>query len=1014
MIERLKRWLASPPSTGQDAEEASVSHAFDAAWYLQAYPDVAGAGLDPLDHYLKFGRYEGRLPRRNRALARDFHLWRGAGPVMQARLERLAADDRATIEERHHARWALARWSAWQGQSDAALDWLFTDETLIAWPKSPAPVLLALECLHRSGQESSRMEALVSRLEQDWPSSASTALARVNLRVMAGEPAETALAPINHRFRKQGLSTVSLIDGAAPAFDRLVTARRSRDRSRGPLVSVIVPVYNAKETLATAIRSLFAQTWRALEIVVVDDASQDGTGEVLEGLRQECPSSIVYTVISKSRNQGAYAVRNAGLAAANGALITTHDSDDWSHPNKIEWQVKALIRAEARARKSRASKGMPVASISFWTRATLALWCHRWRLEDDEGWVHRNLSSLMFRRAVFERLGFWDEVRVNADSEFLARIEAAYGAGAIVKVEPELPLAFGRASETSLSQHGDTHLSSQFLGARARYMASARRWHERAGQSGSFYLPSSSAPRPFPAPAEFLRDAVASDEAGEGDDERDRLEASNLFDAGWYLRRHPQLHDTRVEAFDHYWREGRFEGLDPGPNFSQSGYVRSLAGAVAVENALTHYLSSAPESRGEPLPVFEGSQARSESRATILLCGHQSGIQLFGAERSLIDVARGLDALGYRLVIALPSAMNENYLTLLRKSCQALAVVPDGWWQRGGEAELATVAHFARLIERFDIDAVSLNSLVLDAPLAAARRCGVPVGIHLRELPREDAILCETLNADAEWIIAAMAERADLLIANSAFTQAAFARPALGRETEGRKSSATRLVTVSNTIDMQPLLSLPVAARASGAPLIVGILASSSANKGLADLEALAQALDRLETAVEFIVFGTPTPALEASARRVPEHSRCRVTLAGYITSPFEALTRVQVVLSLSHFQESFGRTALEAMAAGRAFVGYHRGALPEVVGAEEPVSEAPGSEAGEAERAGWLVAFRDTEALARALATLHAEPATLTALGEAGRRRAVARYGWQPYLGSLGEAYAQLLGRRE
>ncbi|WP_110665714.1 glycosyltransferase [Salinicola halophilus] len=1026
MIASLKRWLKSAPRWQEDAAGASARVDFDAEWYLHAYPDVAAAKLEPLDHYLRFGQYEGRLPRRNRALARDFHLWRGAGPVMLARLERLADDHSASREERHHARWALARWTAWRGQAETALGWLFSDDALIDWPRGPAPALLALECLQRLDADPTLQEAIVSALERDWPGSAEAALARLNRNLAAGMPPARALVPLNACFESYRVSTLTLTEGAAPALDRLVALKRSRDRRRGPLVSVIVPVYNAAETVATAIRSLFAQTWRSLEIIVVDDASHDGTVEVLNRLREECPASMTYTVILQAENRGAYAARNVGLATANGEQITTHDSDDWSHPDRIASQVEALNDAEARARKSRKKRAVtPVAAISHWTRATPALWCHRWRLEDDEGWVHRNLSSLMFRRAVVDRLGFWDEVRVNADSEYLARIEVAYGVEAIVPVAPALPLAFGRASETSLSQHGETHLSSQFLGARGRYMAAARRWHACA--DGALYLPRTGERgrrhRPFPAPPEFLREPDAAEalvREGEAVDERDRLEASPLFDAGWYLRRHPQLHDTRVEAFDHYWREGRFEGLDPGPDFSQSGYARSLNGAVALENALTHWLVSPVAQRGDPLPVFEGRHVPTEAKATLLLCGHQADVQLYGAERSLLDVARGLCESGYRLIVALPSAVNDEYLETLRTISHAVAILPYGWWQLGGEAEPRTVDHFSHLIERFQVDAVSLNSLVLEAPLIAARRCGVPVGIHLRELPRADAILCDTLNADAETIIAAVRERADLLIANSAYTQAAFIQEASiqsaftrtttdvqseSSTTAGPNESAgARLTTVSNTIDMDPLLALPVAGGTTDAPLRVGILASASANKGLTDLEALAAALGEREAAVEFIVFGTPTPALEALADRVTQRACCRVTLAGYITSPAKALTRVQVVLSLAHFEESFGRTALEAMAAGRAFVGYHRGALPEVVGAE----------AGEGEAGGWLVPFGDTDALAQALATLAADPSRLLALGEAGRRRAVSRYGWDRYVASLDEAYATLLGRRE
>lgn len=944
---------------------------FDAAWYLSAYPDVANAGLNPLVHFLKFGQMEGRLPRRNRALARDFHLWRGAGPVMLERLQRLSEAEDATEEERHHARWALARWWAWQGEPGKAIDYLLRDGELIAWPRSPAPALLALECLAHVDADVERMAVPLAVLDRDWPQSANTALAHANVSAVSGAALEKRLEWINAPWRLRALPTVGISPGDEALIDRLVSDTSTFEpirTERGPLVSVILPIFNASRTISTAIRSLFAQRWQRLEIIAVNDASTDDTSEVLTRLQQACPPGMSFRIVDQPENRGAYAARNAGLAVAQGELITTHDSDDWSHPDKLALQVAALVRAAAPA------------NISFWSRTTPALMFHRWRLE-DEGWIHRNLSSLMFRREVFERLGFWDEVRVNADSEYLARIEAAYGADSVAEVEPDLALAFGRACELSLSQHGETHLSTQFEGVRAQYMAAARRWHERARAIGDFYLAAGAELRPFPAPLAFLsgEPSVASD------DDRDLIEFSGYFDAGWYLRRYPQLQDTRIEAFDHYWREGRFTGHDPGPDFSQSGYARQLSEAIALEDALVHFLRNERSAGLEPLPVIEGQQTRrgdATDATTVLLCGHQAGTELYGAERSLIDVASGLDELGYRVLVVLPTAVNTSYIETLRQRCSALAILPFGWWQKGRPPEPATVGHFQRLIEHYSVDLVAINSLVLEEPLVAARRLGLPVAVHLRELPREDAALCDTLNGGPQWIIETVRERADLLIANSRFTASQFVP-------EGEP--AIRITTVPNTIEMAPLLALPSPDTIEARELVVGILSSGHANKGLADLEPLLAALDERELAVRIMVFGPITPALEALCQRRGDEACAKLELAGYLTPPAAALARVQLVLSLARFQESFGRTALEAMAAGRPFIGYHRGALPEVVG----------------ENAGVLVPFGDIPALADALAGFIESPARLVSMGQQGRERAVAQFGWKSFVASLEEAYS-------
>jgi hypothetical protein len=102
-----------------------------------------------------------------------------------------------------------------------------------------------------------------------------------------------------------------------------------------PLVSVAVPVFNGQATVGDAVRSLLAQTYRNLEIVVVDDGSTDGTWEVLESF-----GSSIRAI--RQANAGIAAARNAGLAVAEGELIALMDSDDLCEPERIAAQVRFL------------------------------------------------------------------------------------------------------------------------------------------------------------------------------------------------------------------------------------------------------------------------------------------------------------------------------------------------------------------------------------------------------------------------------------------------------------------------------------------------------------------------------------------------------------------------------------------------------------------------------------------------------------------------------------------------
>lgn len=102
-------------------------------------------------------------------------------------------------------------------------------------------------------------------------------------------------------------------------------------------VSVILPVYNRAETLEEACRSVLNQSYHDLELIVVDDASQEDLKAVLD--RIDDPR-LVY--IRHDQNAGAAAARNTGLAAAKGTLIAFQDSDDLWLPGKLTRQIKLL------------------------------------------------------------------------------------------------------------------------------------------------------------------------------------------------------------------------------------------------------------------------------------------------------------------------------------------------------------------------------------------------------------------------------------------------------------------------------------------------------------------------------------------------------------------------------------------------------------------------------------------------------------------------------------------------
>lgn len=110
------------------------------------------------------------------------------------------------------------------------------------------------------------------------------------------------------------------------------------DRS-APLVSVIIPAHNACTTLERALRSVISQTYRPLEIIIVDDASVDGTGDIARNF-----DGLPVRVETLDQQSGAAAARNRGIAVSSGEYIAFLDADDEWLPDKTALQLDLLVK----------------------------------------------------------------------------------------------------------------------------------------------------------------------------------------------------------------------------------------------------------------------------------------------------------------------------------------------------------------------------------------------------------------------------------------------------------------------------------------------------------------------------------------------------------------------------------------------------------------------------------------------------------------------------------------------
>lgn len=104
-----------------------------------------------------------------------------------------------------------------------------------------------------------------------------------------------------------------------------------------PLVSIIVPVYNVQNSVARCLESVLAQTWKEIEVIVLNDGSTDGSLAICEQFRRKDPR---ITLIDKP-NAGLSMTRNDGMKVAKGKYVQFVDSDDLLEPDFTEiWSAR--------------------------------------------------------------------------------------------------------------------------------------------------------------------------------------------------------------------------------------------------------------------------------------------------------------------------------------------------------------------------------------------------------------------------------------------------------------------------------------------------------------------------------------------------------------------------------------------------------------------------------------------------------------------------------------------------
>ncbi len=485
-------------------EGRDPSATFNSRWYLEEHDDVSEIGMNPLLHYILHGEREGRLSQgRNKSSGQAFSR---ANPLTGLKSAHKTVDlirrnilnngfEESGLAELKTlfkegtklrsllAAQELALYFLNQGTAEAireALVYLdYCEASDVYELKSDdAYLIMRVEALLNLNQ-ADEAKALLENHAANDNTNPDIALAWANVSGSLSDK----LTHVNQIYTAAGLAPIGieLKHGEEP-YVGLHTKNAPEAQipvARQPLITVIVPAYNAQGTIGVALSSLLEQSWQNIEVLVADDCSTDDTRAVVAEFAEQ-DSRI--KLVKVPRNGGPYVARNYALREAKGEFVTCNDADDWSHSQKLEVQARHLIEhEEVMGNTSLQARSNP--DMTFYRRGNFG------------HYIFNNMSSFMFRREpVLACLGSWDSVRFGADSEFIRRIKKCFGAENVVNLDTP-PFSFQRQSSDSLTGSSAFGYHGFFMGARKDYFETYLEYHKQP-DSEVFY--------PFPQKKRFF------------------------------------------------------------------------------------------------------------------------------------------------------------------------------------------------------------------------------------------------------------------------------------------------------------------------------------------------------------------------------------------------------------------------------------------------------------------------------------------------------------------------------
>jgi len=231
----------------------------------------------------------------------------------------------------------------------------------------------------------------------------------------------------------------------------------------GPLVSIVIPAYQARHTIAETIDSALNQTYKPIEIIVVDDGSQDGTGDFIAATYGQQVKLI------RQANSGPAIARHRGIQAAQGDYIQFIDADDRLLPEKVAICYDALTARPDAALAYTRYRRIDAAGSPLDEDPPPLVEDDRFCAVLNQGGMPFQTGCMLLRRSAYDAVGgFWEAGRLAAqDWDLILRLAAAFPF-----VPVDMPLVEYRVQPGSFSGNRLAMLKGRLLAVqRARTLA---------------------------------------------------------------------------------------------------------------------------------------------------------------------------------------------------------------------------------------------------------------------------------------------------------------------------------------------------------------------------------------------------------------------------------------------------------------------------------------------------------------------------------------------------------------